>query len=126
NEAHTFWEQALEIFEALADQERIARTCLQLAEAAAWSGKTRETFATAERLLPKLSESSGDRAMLLAFLALGKLDEDQPDTAREVFDAALAVSEKVSHTNVKGAILAFRSKFNFICVHLREALEDSL
>ncbi len=51
SEAYILWEQALEIFEALADQENIARTCLQLAEGAAWSGKQRETFATAERLL---------------------------------------------------------------------------
>jgi tetratricopeptide (TPR) repeat protein len=126
SEAHILWEQALEIFEVLSDQKGIAKTCLQLAEGAAWSGKKRETFATAERLLPKLSESSGDRALLLAFLALGKLDEDQPDTAREIFDAALAVAAKLSDTNVRAAILAFRSKFNFICVNLREALEDSL
>jgi tetratricopeptide (TPR) repeat protein len=126
SEAHILWEQALEIFEALADQESIARTCLQLAEGAAWSGKQRETFATAERLLGKLSESSSDRALLLAILALGKLDEDEPDAAREVFTAALADAEKLPDTGVKGAILAYRSKFNFVCLHLREALEDSL
>jgi tetratricopeptide (TPR) repeat protein len=126
SEAHILWEQALEIFETLADQESIARTCLQLAEGAAWSGKQRETFATAERLLAKLSESSSDRALLLAILALGKLDEDEPDAAREVFTAALAVAEKLPDSGVKGAILAFRSKFNFVCLHLREALEDSL
>ena len=126
SEAHILWEQALEIFEALADQESIARTCLQLAEGAAWSGKQRETFATAERLLAKLSESSNDRALLLAILALGKLDEDEPDVAREVFTAALAVAEKLPDTGVKGAILAFRSKFNFVCLNLRDALEDSL
>ncbi len=126
SEAHILWEQALEIFETLADQESIARTCLQLAEGAAWSGKQRETFGTAERLLAKLSESSSDRALLLAILALGKLDEDEPDAAREVFTAALAVAEKLPDTGVKGAILAYRSKFNFVCLHLREALEDSL
>ena len=126
SEAHILWEQALEIFETLTDQESIARTCLQLAEGAAWSGKQRETFATAERLLAKLSESSSDRALLLAILALGKLDEDEPDAAREVFTAALAVAEKLPDTGVKGSILAFRSKFNFVCLHLREALEDSL
>ena len=126
SEAHILWEQALGIFEALADQESIARTCLQLAEGAAWSGKQRETFATAERLLAKLSESSNDRALLLAILALGKLDEDEPDAAREVFAAALAVAEKLLDTAVKGSILAFRSKFNFVCLHLPEALEDSL
>jgi tetratricopeptide (TPR) repeat protein len=126
SEAHILWEQALEIFETLADQESIARTCLQLAEGAAWSGKQRETFATAERLLGKLSESSSDRALLLAILALGKLDEGEPDAAREVFTAALAVAEKLPDTGVKGAVLAFRSKFNFVCLHLQEALEDSL
>jgi hypothetical protein len=76
--------------------------------------------------LAKLSESSSDRALLLAILALGKLDEGEPDAAREVFTAALAVAEKLPDTGVKGAILAFRSKFNFVCLHLREALEDSL
>jgi tetratricopeptide (TPR) repeat protein len=126
SEAFILWEQALEIFEALADQEGIAKTCLQLAEGAAWSGKQRETFATAERLLAKLSESSSERALLLAILALGKLDEDEPDAAREVFTAALAVAEKLPDSGVKGAILAFRSKFNFVCLHLREGLEDSL
>jgi tetratricopeptide (TPR) repeat protein len=126
SEAHIIWEQALEIFETLADQESIARTCLQLAEGAAWSGKQRETLGTAERLLAKLSESSSDRALLLAILALGKLDEDEPDAAREVFTAALAVAEKLPDTGIKGAILAYRSKFNFVCLHLREALEDSL
>jgi tetratricopeptide (TPR) repeat protein/uncharacterized membrane protein len=126
SEAHILWEQALEIFETLADQESIARTCLQLAEGAAWSGKQRETFATAERLLAKLSESSSDRALLLAILALGKLDENEPDAAREIFTAALAVAEKLPDTGIKGAILAYRSKFNFVCLHLREALEDSL
>jgi tetratricopeptide (TPR) repeat protein len=126
SEADIIWEQALEIFETLADQESIARTCLQLAEGAAWSGKQRETFATAERLLAKLSESSSDRALLLAILALGKLDQDEPDAAREVFTAALAVAEKLPDTGIKGAILAYRSKFNFVCLHLREALEDSL
>ncbi|MGD0117901.1 MAG: AAA family ATPase [Candidatus Binatus sp.] len=126
SEAHILWERALEIFEALADQEGIARTCLQLAEGAAWSGKQRETFETAERLLAKLSESSKDRALLLAILALGKLDEDEPDAAREVFTAALAVAEKLPDSGVKGAILAFRSKFNFVCLNMREALEDSL
>jgi tetratricopeptide (TPR) repeat protein len=126
SEAHILWEQALEIFETLADQESIAKTCLQLAEGAAWSGKQRETFATAERLLAKLSESSSDQALLLAILALGKLDEDEPDAAREVFTTALAIAEKLPDTGIKGAILAFRSKFNFVCLHLREALEDSL
>ena len=125
-EAFKVWEQALEIFEALADQENIARTCLQLAEGAAWSGKQRETLATAERLLAKLSENSSERALLLAILALGKLDEDEPDAAREVFTAALAVAEKLPDSGVKGAILAFRSKFNFVCLNMREALEDSL
>jgi len=126
SEAHILWEQALKIFEALADQENIARTCLQLAEGAAWSGKQLETFGTAERLLAKLSESSSDRALLLAILALGKLDEDEPDAARQVFTTALAVAEKLPDTGIKGAILAYRSKFNFVCLHLREALEDSL
>ncbi len=111
--------------QALADQESIARTCLQLAEGAAWSGKQRETFATAERLLAKLSERSSERALLLAILALGKLDEDEPDAGREAFTAALAVAEELPDASVKGAILAFRSKFNFICLRLREALEDS-
>jgi tetratricopeptide (TPR) repeat protein len=126
SEAHILWEQALEIFETLADQDSIARTCLQLAEGAAWSGKQRETFATAERLLAKLSESSSDRALLLAILALGKLDEDEPDAAREIFTAALAVAEKLADPGVTGAILAFRSKFNFVCLYMHEALEDSL
>ena len=126
SEAHILWEQALEIFEALADQESISRTCRQLAEGAAWSGKQREALATAERLLAKLSESSNDRAFLLAILALGKLDADEPDAGREVFTAALQVADKLPDPGIKGAILAFRSKFNFVCLHLREALEDSL
>ena len=128
SEAHVLWEQALEIFEALADQESIAWTCRQLAEgAAAWSGKQREALETAERLLAKLSATSGDRAFLLAMLALGKLlDADEPDAGRELFTEALAVAEKLPDPGVKGAILAFRSKFNFVCLHLREALEDSL
>src|ERR1700722_4182989 len=44
-----------------------------------------KTLETAERLLAKLSTTSGDRAFLLAILALGKLDADEPDAGREVF-----------------------------------------
>jgi tetratricopeptide (TPR) repeat protein len=126
SEAYILWEQALEIFEALADQENIARTCLQLAEGAPYTATRREALAKAERLLPKLSTSSSERAFLLTLLALGKLDEDEPDAGREAFTAALAIAEELGDTGVKGAILASRSRFNFACFHLREALEDSL
>ena len=126
SEAYILWEQALEIFETLADQESIARTCLQLAEGAPYTATRREALAKAERLLPKLSTSSSERALLLTLLALGKLDEDEPDAGREDFTAALAIAEELGDTGVKGAILASRSRFNFACFHLREALEDSL
>jgi tetratricopeptide (TPR) repeat protein len=126
SEARDVWEQTLEIFTVLGDQESIARTCLRFAEGATWSGKQREAFAIAERLLAKLTTVSSDRAFLLATLALGKLDDDEPDAAHEVFTAAFAVAEELSDARVKAAILAFRSKLNFVCLRLHEALEDSL
>src|SRR3984957_5575985 len=126
SEAYVLWEQALEIFEALADQESIARTCLQLAEGAPYTATRRDALAKAERLLPKLSTSSSERALLLTLLALGKLDEDEPDEGREAFTAALAIAEELGDTGVEGAMLASSSSFNSGCFHLREALEDSL
>src|ERR1700719_4500166 len=126
SEAQILWEQALEIFAALADQESIAKTCIELAEGAAYSGKRREALATAERLLAKLSKRTSERALLLAILALGKLDDDEPDAAHQAFIAAFSVAEELPDTSVMGAILAFRSKFNFICLRLRGAREDSM
>ena len=126
SEAHILWEQALEIFAALDDQESIAKTCIQLAEGAAYSGKRREALATAERLLAKLSKRTTERALLLAILGLGKLDDDDPEAAHQAFIAAFSGAEELPDTSVMGAILAFRSRFNFICLRLREALEDSI
>jgi tetratricopeptide (TPR) repeat protein len=126
SEAQILWEQALEIFAALDDQESIAKTCIQLAGGAAYSGKRREALATAERLLAKLSKRTSERALLLAILALGKLDDDEPEAARQAFITAFTVAEELPDTSVMGAILTFRSKFNFICLRLREALEDSI
>jgi tetratricopeptide (TPR) repeat protein len=126
SDAHILWEQALEIFAALNDEEGIAKTCIQIAEGAAYSGKRREALATAERLVAKLSRRTAERALLLAILALGKLDDDEPEAAHQAFIAAFSIAEELPDTSVMGAILASRSRFNFICLRLREALEDSV
>jgi tetratricopeptide (TPR) repeat protein len=125
-EAYSSWEQAFESFTALNDQEGAGRTCLQLAEAANWTNKRREAYTTAEHFLAEASIVSSDRALLLAILALSKLDVDETDAAGAAFTQALALAEELHDGATKGAILAFRSQFNFLCLHLREALDDSL
>jgi eukaryotic-like serine/threonine-protein kinase len=125
-EAYRSWEQAFGSFTALNDQEGAGRTCLQLAEAANWTNKRREAYATAEHFLAEASIVSSDRALLLAILALSKFDVDETDAAGETFTQALALAEELHDGTTKGAILAFRSQFHFLCLHLREALDDSL
>jgi tetratricopeptide (TPR) repeat protein len=125
-EAYGFWDQALGIFTALKDQDGACRTYLQLANGAGWSSKRREVFAKAERFLAEASIVSSHRAFLLALLALGKFDEDETDPAAEAFTTALALAEELPDSVTKGAILASRSNFNFSCLRLREALDDSI
>jgi eukaryotic-like serine/threonine-protein kinase len=125
-EAYGSWEQAFGSFTAVNHQEGAGRTCLQLAEAANWTSKRREAYATAEHFLAEASIVNSDRALLLAILALGKLDEDEIDAARPAFTQALALAEELHDGATEGAILAFKSQFNFLCLRLREALDDSL
>jgi tetratricopeptide (TPR) repeat protein len=125
-EAYGSWGQALEIFTDLNDQDGAGRTCLQLTEGAGWTSKRREVFAMAERFLAGASIVSSDRAFLLAILALGKVDDDEMDAAAEAFSRAMALAEELPDSSTKGAILAYRSQFNFLCYRLREALDDSL
>jgi tetratricopeptide (TPR) repeat protein len=125
DEAYGIWEEALGIFTALNDQDGAGRTCLQLVEGAWWTSKRREAFTRAERFLAEASTASSHRALLLAILAVDKLDEDQTDGA-EAFSKALALAEELHDGLTRGGILAFRSQFNFLFLRLREALDDSL
>ncbi|HEX4209568.1 MAG TPA: AAA family ATPase, partial [Candidatus Binataceae bacterium] len=125
-EAYKTWDEAFGLFTALNDQDGAGRTCLQLAEGARWSRRVREVFTTVERFAGEASIVSSQRALLIAILALDKLDEGKFDVAAEEFSRALALAEELSDSGTKGAILAFRSQFNVQCFRLREALEDSL
>ena len=124
-DAQRCWDEALNLFGGLNDQERLGRTLVAFAQGAHWAGEWRQAIEIAERGLARLSGVSRDRALLFANLGVGGTREGDYGAAEEAFNTALELAEQLSDNDLKGTVLAFRSHLNFSFLRLRETIEDA-
>jgi tetratricopeptide (TPR) repeat protein len=126
DDAHRYWEEALNLFIDLDDQEGIGRTCVRFAQGTYQISGWRAAKRIAERGLARLSGVRSDRALLFTMLGLARRVVGDFRGAEESFNTALALAEELSDEALTGAILAYRTQFQWSFLRLHAAVEDSL
>ncbi len=118
-------EEALEIYIALGDREKIAQSCTELARVYVWAGRFKEATQTARRGLAHLeSEVSTDRAHLLAILGQVHANAGRYEPAHEALREALNIASQLSDPKLMAGLLGARSIVNYLFLRLRETAAD--
>jgi len=117
--------EALEIYIALGDRERIAQSCTELARVYVWAGRFKEATQTARRGLAHLeSEVSTDRAHLLAILGQVHANARRYEPAHEALREALNIASQLSDPKLTAGLLGARSIVSYLFLQLKEAAAD--
>ena len=118
-------EEALEIYIALGDREKIAQSSTELARVYVWAGRFKEATQTARRGLAHLeSEVSTDRAHLLAILGQVHANAGRYEPAHEALREALNIASQLSDPKLMAGLLGARSIVNYLFLRLRETAAD--
>ena len=118
-------EEALELYIALGDREKIAQSCTELARVYVWAGRFKEATQTARRGLAHLeSEVSTDRAHLLAILGQVHANAGRYEPAHEALREALNIASQLSDPKLMAGLLGARSIVNYLFLRLRETDAD--
>jgi tetratricopeptide (TPR) repeat protein len=127
DEALAHWREALDIYISLGDRELIGSVSFEIVESLIWAGRYREAAQIADRGLAQLAgEVSPNRAHLLAAVGLINTAEGVHGPARDAFQEAVALAERLSDQKLLARILGYRSRHNFVFLQLQEAVADGL
>jgi DNA-binding SARP family transcriptional activator len=127
-EATAIWQEALDAYVTLGDQEAIGRVGVQAAFSLLWGGRWGESFEMAERVLAVLGEGvSSDRARLLAnagcVLGFGEAPFEVGDG---YLRRALAMADELGDPTVRGHCLLFLCLNRFGWMHQAECADAGL
>ena len=127
-EATAIWQEAVNAYETLGDQEAIGRVGVQAAFSLLWGGRWGESFEMAERVLAAMGEGvSADRARLQAnagcVLGFGEAPFEVGD---EYLRRALAMADELGDPRVRGHCLLFLCLHRFSLMHQGECADAGL
>jgi class 3 adenylate cyclase/tetratricopeptide (TPR) repeat protein len=127
-EATAIWQEAVDAYVTLGDQEAIGRVGVQAAFSLMWAARWEDSFEMAERVLAVMGEGvSSDRARLLAnagaVLSFGEVPFEVGDG---YLRRALAMADQLGDPTVRGHCLLFLCLNRFPLMHQAECAEAGL
>jgi DNA-binding SARP family transcriptional activator len=127
-EAIPVWQQAVDAYEALGDEEAVGRVGLEAAYSLLWAGRWGDSAEMAERALTVLGDRiTADRARLLALQGAVLGFGEQPfEVGEERLSRALAIADRLGDPAVRGHCLLFLCLSRFGWMHQAECAEAGL
>jgi tetratricopeptide (TPR) repeat protein len=125
DEAFEHGSEAIELYVALGDRERIGRTILDVVDGLMWARRYRKVVKVAQRGLALLAgERSVHRVRLLCQVALITAAAGEHDAARDAFAAAMDLANDLDDTAARVRVFADRAAFHYYFCRFEETLAD--
>ena len=124
DEAVSNWSEALTIFDELGDIDSLGEVGRHMVMQLGWAGRWEELVQIAGRVLGVLGqEPTPERALLLAFGAIGLGWAGFYDAAKPMLDEALEIAESLGEDEILGQIYAVDSSLHYAYGRLTESIE---
>ncbi|MDP8955452.1 MAG: tetratricopeptide repeat protein, partial [Actinomycetota bacterium] len=127
DEALTHWHQAFAAYERLEDVQAIAEVATEVVLQVGWAGRWVDVVETAARGLAAIGERENpERAVLLAFAAIGLGWAGGYETSKSMMDQAVDLASRVGDKELLGEVLAGHATHLFAYAFVSQSVDVGL